>query len=264
MNRPTTLALALALTLALGATTAHAAKPAAEVLIFEAASLKEAFAALAARFEKGHPGAHVVTNAAGSQELRAQIEQGAAADVFASADERHMDALVAGGLAAAPALFACNEPVVVVRTGLADVVKTFADLPRAERIVVGAPQVPIGKYTAQIWQKAAQKYGSDFLAHVEARVVSQETNVRQVLAKIVLGEADAGVVYRTDALSPTAKGKLAVVEIPRDLNVTAAYPIAVLKAAPHPELARAFVDLVRSPAGAAALREAGFVPCPAR
>ena len=83
--------------------------------MFEAASLKEAFAALAARFEKDHPGTHVVTNAAGSQELRAQIEHGAAADVFASADRRHMDALVGAGLAAAPALFACNEPVVVVR-----------------------------------------------------------------------------------------------------------------------------------------------------
>src|SRR6185437_11047619 len=90
--------------------------------------------------------------------------------------------------------------------------------------------------------------------------VSRETNVRQVLAKVVLGEADAGVVYRSDARA--AAGKVAVVEIPADLNVTAAYPIAVLEAAPHPEAARAFVDLVRSPTGLAALREAGFVPCP--
>jgi len=242
---------------------AVAAKPpAAELVVFEAASLKEAFATLAARFEKDHAGTHVVTNSAGSQELRAQLEHGAVADLFASADQRHMDALAAAGLVVEPALFACNEPVVVVRSGLAASLKTFADLPRAERIVVGAPEVPIGAYTVQIWQKAAAKLGADFASRLQAKVVSRELNVRQVLAKVVLGEADAGIVYRSDALA--AKGKVAVVEIPPELNVTAAYPIAALKAAPSPTLARAFIDLVRSPAGAAVLREAGFVPCPGR
>ena len=260
MLRPT-FALALAFTAAAGA--ALAAKPApGELVVFEAASLREAFAGLAARFEKEHPGTHVVTNAAGSQELRAQIEQGAAADVFASADERHMSALVGEGLVAAPVLFACNEPVVVVRSGLAGSLKTFADLPRAERIVVGAPEVPIGAYADQVWQRAARKLGANFAARVQAKIVSREANVRQVLAKVVLGEADAGVVYRSDARA--AAGKVAVVAIPAELNVTASYPIAVLKAAPHAEAARAFVDLVRSPTGLAALREAGFVPCPAR
>jgi molybdate transport system substrate-binding protein len=256
----TALALTAALCLALGVG-ALAAPPPTDLVVFEAASLKEVFAALAARFEKEHPGTHVVTNAAGSQELRAQIEHGAAADVFASADERHMNALVSAKLADAPALFACNEPVVVVRNDLASV-KAFADLPRAERIVVGAPEVPIGAYTAKILERAGGKLGAPFAARVQAKIVSRELNVRQVLAKIVLGEADAGVVYRTDAL--TAKGKVRVVEIPPELNVTAAYPIAVLKHAPNPGLAAAFVAQVRSPTGAAALREAGFVPCPAR
>jgi molybdate transport system substrate-binding protein len=256
----TALALAAALCLALGVG-ALAAPPPTDLVVFEAASLKEVFASLAARFEKEHPGTHVVTNAAGSQELRAQIEHGAAADVFASADERHMNALVAAKLADTPALFACNEPVVVVRSDLA-AVKAFADLPRAERIVVGAPEVPIGGYTAQILSRAGDKLGAPFAARVQAKIVSRELNVRQVLAKIVLGEADAGVVYRTDAL--TAKGKVRVIEIPPELNVTAAYPIAVLKHAPNPGLAAAFVAQVRSPAGVAALREAGFVPCPAR
>ncbi|HXT95230.1 MAG TPA: molybdate ABC transporter substrate-binding protein [Polyangia bacterium] len=263
MLRPAALTLALALALAVSAAGAPAAKPVpGELVVFAAASLREVFATVAARFEEEHPGTHVLANAAGSQELRAQIEQGAAADVFASADERHMNALVSEGLAAAPAVFACNEPVVVVRSGLAGSLKTFADLPRAERIVVGAPEVPIGAYTARVWRKAARKLGDDFAARVQAKIVSRETNVRQVLAKVVLGEADAGVVYRSDARA--AAGKVAVVEIPADLNVTAAYPIAVLEAAPHPEAARAFVDLVRSPTGLAALREAGFVPCPPR
>lgn len=256
---------------AVGLGVAVAAKPpAGDLVVFEAASLKDAFDALAARFEKEHPGAHVATNTAGSQELRAQLEHGAVADVFASADQRHMDALASEGLVVGPALFACNEPVVVVRSGLAASLKTFADLPRAERIVVGAPEVPIGAYTAQIWRKAAVKLGADFTARLQAKVVSHELNVRQVLAKVVLGEADAGIVYRSDAIAARgqAKGKgketIAVVEIPPELNVTAAYPIAALKAAPSPALARAFIDLVRSPAGATVLREAGFVPCPAR
>jgi molybdate transport system substrate-binding protein len=260
MHRTTSVIVSVvAVLVGLGAALA-AKPPAGELVVFEAASLKEAFATLAARFEKDHPGAHVVTNTAGSQELRAQIEQGAVADVFASADQRHMSALATEGLVVGPALFACNEPVVVVRSGLGGTLKTFADLPHAERIVIGAPEVPIGAYTLQIFQKAGARYGADFAGRLQAKVVSRELNVRQVLAKVVLGEADAGIVYRSDAIA--AKGKVAVVQIPPDLNVTAAYPIAALKAAPRPELARAFVDLVRSPTGTAVLREAGFVPCP--
>jgi molybdate transport system substrate-binding protein len=233
-----------------------------ELVVFQAASLKEVFARLALRFEKDNAGVKVITNAAGSQDLRTQIEHGAAADVFASADRKHMDALAAQGLVTAPAIFACNEPVVVVRAGLAAAIKTFADLPRAERIVVGAPEVPIGSYTLAILDKAGARLGADFRKHVEAKVASRELNVRQVLAKVSLGEADAGVVYRSDAIA--ARDKVQVVAIPPELNVTAEYPIAVVKAARAPALARRWIDLVRSPAGAAALREAGFVPCPAR
>jgi len=233
-----------------------------EVVVFQAASLKDVFARLATRFEIDNAGAKVVANAAGSQELRAQIEHGAAADVFASADRKHMDALVTQGLVTATAVFTCNEPVVVVRAGLTPPLLTFAELPRAERVVIGAPEVPIGAYTLQVLRKAATKLGADFPARVEARVVSRELNVRQVLAKVTLGEADVGIVYRSDAL--TAGDKVRVVAIPADANVLAEYPIAALKAAPHPELARRWIDLVHSPAGVAALREAGFVPCPKR
>jgi molybdate transport system substrate-binding protein len=232
----------------------------AEVVVFEAASLKDAFARLVERFGKDHAGAKVVTNAAGSQELRAQIEQGASADVFASADRKHMDALAGQGLVVAPSIFTCNEPVVVVRPALAASIKTFADLPRADRIVIGTPEVPIGAYTLQILAKAAGRYGADFPQRVQAKVASRELNVRQVLAKVVLGEADAGVVYRSDAL--VAGAKVQVLTIPPALNVTAEYPIAALKKAPHPELARQWIELVKSPAGVAALREAGFMPCP--
>lgn len=246
---------------ATGASPAAPQAPPIELVVFEAASLKDVFAKLARRFEAEHPGTKVITNAAGSQELRAQLEHGAVADIFASADRKHMDALVAQGLANTPSLFACNEPVVVVRAGLAATVKTFADLPRVERLVVGTPDVPIGAYTALIWKKAASRYGADFAARLDARVASRELNVRQVLAKVVLGEADAGIVYRSDALTAPA-GKVQVVTIPAELNVTAEYPLALLKQAPQPALARQWRALVTSPAGVAALREAGFVACP--
>jgi molybdate transport system substrate-binding protein len=240
---------------------ATAAAP-GELVVFEAASLKDVFARLIQGFEKANAGVKVVTNAAGSQELRTQLEHGALADVFASADRKQMDALAAQGLIASSSLFACNEPVVVVRAALASSIRTLGDLPHAERIVVGTPEVPIGAYTLKVLDSAALKLGPDFRKRVEAKVASRELNVRQVLAKVVLGEADAGIVYRSDALA--AAGKVAVVSIPPELNVTAEYPIATLKAAPHPELARRWLELVKSPAGVAALREAGFVPCPTR
>jgi molybdate transport system substrate-binding protein len=234
--------------------------PAHALIVFEAASLKDAFAKLGKRFEADNPGVEVIANAAGSQELRTQIEHGAVADLIASADRRHMDAVANQGLVVSPSLFACNEPVLVVRAGLAPAIETFADLPRAERIVIGTPEVPIGAYTQQILQKAGAILGGEFPKRVVAKVASRELNVRQVLAKVVLGEADAGIVYRSDAIA--AAGKVAVVAIPPEMNVVAEYPIAALKAAPHPDLARRFIELVKSPDGAAALREAGFSACP--
>jgi molybdate transport system substrate-binding protein len=251
-------ALAILFVVAAGRT----ASAAQELIVFEASSLKDVFAKLARRFEVDNAGVNVVANAAGSHELRTQIEHGAAADVMASADRKHMDALLSQGLVVAPTVFACNELVIVVRAAMAASIKTLADLPRAERIVMGVPDVPVGAYTLQVLQKAAARYGADFSRRVDAKVVSRELNVRQVLAKVVLGEADAGVVYRSDAI--TARGKVEIVAIPADLNVVAAYPIAALKTARHPELARRWIDLVKSPEGAGALRDAGFSACPSR
>lgn len=244
---------------AAGAVQARPAAPAAELIVFQAASLKDVFARLAERFQRDNAGVQVVANAAGSQELRTQLEHGATADVFASADRKHMDALVAEGLVGPPALFACNEPVLIARRDLLPAVRTFAELPRAARIVVGAPEVPIGAYTLHILTKAAARWGTDFRERVEARVVSRELNVRQVLAKVTLGEADAGIVYRSDALA--ARDRVTVVAIPAEMNVVAEYPIAALKAAPHAKRAQRWIELVRSPAGVRALQEAGFVPC---
>jgi len=228
-----------------------------EITVDAAASLREVFDDLGKQLQAKAAGTQVHMNFAGSQELRTQIEQGANVDVFASADTKHMAALEKAGLLAGPAkIFARNEPVIVVAKGNPAGVKGIADLPKAKRLVIGVPEVPIGNYTLQILDKASAKLGKDFKGKVLAQVVSKELNVRQILAKVTLGEADVAVVYRTDA--NTAKEKLEVIEIPADVNVVAEYPIAVLKSAPQPKLAGAFVDLVLSGDGQKRLAAAGF------
>jgi molybdate transport system substrate-binding protein len=229
----------------------HGAPP-AEVDVYAASSLAEAFADLAPRFEAAHGGAKVVLNLAGSQALRTQIEGGAPADVFASADGDHVDALQGEGLVAGDAVFARNELVVVVPRGNPARVRTLADLANAPRVVLAAPDVPVGRYARRLLDAA----GADFRARVEARVVSEETNVRMVLARVRMGEADAGVVYRTDAR--VAGDEVEIVEVPAALNVRGEYHAAVLKGAPHPDLARAWTDFLASPEARRVLADRGF------
>jgi molybdate transport system substrate-binding protein len=227
-----------------------------EVMVFAAASLKEAFEAIATEFEAAHPGSHVVLQLAGSQELRTQIENGAKADVFASADLRHMAALQTAGLVTKPTIFARNEPVVITPKANPAGLLRFEDLQKAKKLIVGVDEVPIGRYTKQVLEKAGKDLGETFVRGVEANVASRELNVRQILAKVSLGEGDAGFVYRTDAA--TVRDKVHVIEIPPRWNVIAEYPIAVAAHAPDPHLAKAWVDMVSSPAGQTILSAAGF------
>jgi len=225
-------------------------------VVFAAASLREAFTSLGEEFKRAHPGVALTFNFAGTQELRTQIEHGAAADVFASADERHMNELVKAGRATGPVVFARNEPVVVVAKESADELREFSDLPHAARIVVGAPEVPIGRYTEQLLERANAHLGPDFRARVEAKIVSRELNVKQVLTKVRLGEAQAAIVYKSDAKA--AEKEVRVVAIPPYMNLIARYPIAVLSAAAHPRLAREWIELVLSRRGQETLARAGF------
>jgi molybdate transport system substrate-binding protein len=229
-----------------------------QLTVFAASSLRDGFTALSSTFKTAHPGVEVTFNFAGSQELRAQIEQGAPADVLASADSKHMETLLAASRVLTPVLFTRNEPVVIVARESAPQVHGIADLPALERIVLGAAEVPIGRYTQQILERATATLGGDFRQRVEARVVSRELNVRQVLSKVSLGEAQAGIVYRTDARS--AKDAVITIPIPKELNVIAEYPIAIVAGAGHPRLARAWLELVTSSAGQRALAESGFLP----
>jgi molybdate transport system substrate-binding protein len=232
-------------------------EPDRQLVVFAAASLREVFEGLAGSFEQTRPGTRVRLNLAGSQELRTQIEQGARADVFASADLKHMGTLEQQGLVERAAVFARNEPVLVVPGGNPAGIRGLTDLPRTRRLVVGAGEVPIGAYTVKIFDAAARRYGADLRAKLEASVVSRELNVRQVLAKVTLGEADAGIVYRTDA--GAARDKVEVIALPGELNVLADYPIAVVKTSAQPALARAWIDLVLSPGGQRRLASAGFL-----
>jgi len=228
------------------------------VRVFAAASLTEPFREMAALHERHRAGDTVELSFAGSQVLRAQIEQGAPADVFASADTRHMDALARATRVSAPHVFARNEPVLVVSRESEGSIRSLADLARADRIVVGAPEVPIGRYTLQILDRAEATLGADFRARVEAHVVSRELDVRHVLAKVSLGEAQAGIVYRSDAVA--ARDHVHVVPIPPALSVVAEYPVAVVRGGAHPSLARAWIALLLSPEGQRVLRQAGFSP----
>jgi molybdate transport system substrate-binding protein len=227
------------------------------LVVFAAVSLRDAFTALGKQFERQHPEVRLSLHFAGTQELRAQLEHGAPADVFASADQLHMQQLLAKKQVVAPVVFARNEPVLVIANSAKSVVRSFADLPKAERIVVGTPELPIGRYTAQILERAAQRLGAEFRAGVDAKIVSRELNVRQVLAKVSLGEADAGIVYRTD--SQAAGAGVSVVAIPAELNPIADYPIALVADAAHPKNARKWLALVASAAGQQQLRAAGFL-----
>jgi molybdate transport system substrate-binding protein len=239
-----------------------AASGAAPLRVFAAASLTDAFGEIAAAWREANPGEKVELNVAGSQLLRVQIEQGADADVLASADLAHMEALQREGLVSTPVVFARNR-LAVVTTREESAVRTLADLARpGVRIVVAGPDVPAGRYTNEVLGRMSRAgiYGDDFERGVKANVVSLESNVRAVLTKVVLGEADAGFVYTTDARA--ARGKVAVLEIPDAVNAVAEYPIAAVTASPRPRDAARFIAFVLGERGQAILRERGFQAAP--
>ncbi len=237
--------------------------PPNEITVFAAASLTEAFQEIAWEFQRTHPGVQVAFQFAGSSALRTQLAQGAKADVFASADEANMRrAQQDGAIASEPRPFARNELILVVPADNPAGIGQLRDLARpGVRLVLAAKDVPIGRYARQILEKASRDPGDggDFRDRVLRNVVSEEANVRTALAKVVLGEADATFVYRTDVVTGM-QGKVRVIEIPAEYNVTVEYYIAIVKGAPNPMAAQAFVDFVLSPSGQQILARWGFRP----
>jgi molybdate transport system substrate-binding protein len=218
------------------------------IIVFAAASLKKSFAAIGDQFSKDNPGAFVEFSFAGSADLVTQLTQGAHADVLASADTKNMDkAAKAGLLAGDPVNFASNTLTIAVAPGNPKAINSFRDLSRPGlNVVVCAPQVPCGS--------AAQKVEAE--TGVTLTPVSEESSVTDVLNKVSSGQADAGLVYVTDTAA--AGAKVAAVPFPEASGAVNTYPIATLKQAGNPSLARKFVDLVTGPAGQQILAEAGF------
>jgi molybdate transport system substrate-binding protein len=259
--------LAAMLVLLAGPTIALAAgKPMAELRVFAAASLADAFAEIARGFERGHPGIVVHFQLAGSQQLAFQLEQGAAADVFASADERWMIfARERSLLAGEAAVFASNALVVIVPRANPARIGALRDLSRrGVKLVIGADAVPVGRYSREMLQALPRVPGfaPDFATRVLANVVSEEENVRSVVGKVQLGEADAGIVYRSD-ITPAVSRFVRRFEIPAEAQVLARYPIAVLRDARQAAAARAFVALVLSSDGQRVLERRGLIPAAA-
>lgn len=230
--------------------------PAEEALhVYAASSLTDALADVNASFEAAHGDVQVSASFAGSQILRLQIEHGAPADVFVSADEAHMRALAAAGHVHGARVFAHNELVVIVPRENPARVTRFADLSRATRVVIGDESAPLGRYTRQLLARAGEQMSARFASDVLAHVVSEESNARLVRAKVELGEADAAVVYRTDA---AGSARVRVIEIPRELAVRADYYAGLVASSPRRALAERWIAHLESDAGRRALATHGF------
>jgi molybdate transport system substrate-binding protein len=241
---------------------AHAAAKAG-LRVFAAASLTDAFTEIAHTFESRHPDVDVQLNFAGSQQLVAQIEQGAGADVFASADDRWMGyARDHGLLSGAPASFTRNELVLIVPKSNPARIKKLQDLQKGGlKIVTGINAVPVGHYTRQVLNNLSNLPGFDprYAQRVLANIVSEEENVKSIASKVQLGEADAGIVYRSD-VTPGLARYVRTIPIPDEANVVATYPIAPVAHAARPADAQAFVALVLSDEGQRVLTRWGFLP----
>jgi molybdate transport system substrate-binding protein len=243
----------------------NSSTPAAKVSlnVFAAASLTNAFKEIGQKFQQAHPNVTVSFNFAGSQALATQINQGAPADVFASANQAQMNVVIqAGGIdASASKVFVHNLLVLIFPKSNPGQITTLQDLARPGlKIVLADKSVPAGQYALDFLSKASAdtSFGSGYQAGVIKNVVSYETDVETVVAKVAQGEADAGIVYTTDAQANLSQ--LGQIAIPASLQTEATYPIAPVKGSKNAATAQQFVDYVLSADGQAVLTTYGFIP----
>jgi molybdate transport system substrate-binding protein len=229
--------------------------------VFAATSLTDAFGELAKTFEEDNPGVEVRLNLESSTTLLAQIQQGAPADVYGSSAEEEMDKAVKDGLVAGePKIFAKNREVIMVPKENPANIRSLRDLARpGVKLVLTEEGVPSTDYAIEILGKANARYRSGFKEDVLSNVVSQEANVRAAVDRVAHGDYDGTFSYASD-YTPDIRERVKVIEIPEDLNIVATYPVAALKDAESPELAREWVDLVVSAEGQRVLKKWGFEP----
>lgn len=259
LTRPAALALAAA-AIGFAQSSKLEADPVARTTLvaLAAANVTDPLDDVIGAFERDHPGVVVLPEYAGTQILETQAEQGAPFDIFVSADRQHIDALAREGLVEDVRLLSEGHEVIVVPKGNPAGIASLRDLGDKDvKLVLGTDAVPIGIYTRQVFAKAARAYGAGFPARVLGHVVSFETNVKQVLEKVALGEADAGIVYFTD-VSARYKDLVTIVPIPAEFEVEAANYIAVAHGSKQPELARALLDAATDPGGQAIFRRHGY------
>jgi molybdate transport system substrate-binding protein len=245
--------------------TATATQPPAITLnVFAASSLTAAYGEIGKAFQAKYPWVTVTFNFAGSQALATQINNAAPADVFASANNTQMGVVTKAGRidAAAPKPFVKNRLVVVFPKANPANIQTLQDLAKPGlKLVLADKTVPVGQYALAFLDNAVKdaSFGANYKTDVLKNVVSYELDVKSVLSKVELGEADAGIVYNTDAATDT-KGLTGQLAIPDALNVIAVYPIAVIKDSKNLDMAQAFVDYVLSADGQATMVKYGFIP----
>lgn len=234
-----------------------------ELTVFAAASLTDAFEQIKSGLEATNERLTITFNFAGSQVLATQLAEGAEADVFASANQTQMDVAIENGtIAGAAVTFVRNRLTIVVPADNPAGIQSPADLARdGVRLVLAAPDVPVGRYAREAICAMATDpgtYGNGFVGAVAANIVSEEEDVRDVLTRVQLGEADAGIVYVSDVVS-IGSTDVATIEIPEPVNVLASYPIAAVEGGDG-ALAAAFITYLLGPDGQATLQQAGFEP----
>jgi molybdate transport system substrate-binding protein len=254
------LALITALALALSAASAEVLE---ELTVFAAASLTGAFGEIGEMYEN-ETGIGVAFNFDGSQALRTQIENGAYADIFASANKKQMNAISASGLMnnSSITIFARNKLALIVPRNNPARIGNLSDLARpGVKIVMGTKDVPVGEYALQVIGKLGNDsaYGPDYEEEVLANVISQETNVNYVVAKVALGEVDAGFAYLSDITEDLAD-KVDKIEIPDEYNIIAEYPMGIMLQSRNQAESREFMNLVISDEGEVVLEKYGFSP----